>query len=315
MTTPAVTTESAVSAVSVAIVTVTFVTVTIVTVAKDRREHLERQFAGIDAQTRPPDEHVIIDLGGPPIDERPRTTVIRWDVGGRALPVGEARNRGAVIADSDVLIFLDVDCVPTQASSPTTSISSASIPASCAARSDTSLHWHLMSSSTATGDLTPRRCALRLRTIPDDRSRTRRPAAATGTSCSGRCRSPFTDPPGMTWADSTTLSMVTAARTPISHGQRVRGDRVVLHGSGRNIPPTSCDQLNAGRTPPRRRSQRHGVPSQMGAVANGRLARRVQRPGPDRLDTDVLTHRITAGIDCVVQIRQRTVITEPPMRS
>ena len=105
MTSPAVTTESAVSA--------AIVTVTIVTVAKDRREHLERQFAGIDAQTRPPDEHVIIDLGGPPIGERPRTTVIGWDVDGRALPVGEARNRGAAIADSNVLIFLDVDCVPT----------------------------------------------------------------------------------------------------------------------------------------------------------------------------------------------------------
>jgi len=100
MTTPALTTEPAVS-------------VAIVTVAKDRREHLGRQFAGIDAQTRPPDGHIIIDLGGPPIGDRPLTTVTRWDVDGRALPVGEARNRGAAIADSDVLIFLDVDCVPT----------------------------------------------------------------------------------------------------------------------------------------------------------------------------------------------------------
>jgi len=32
-------------------------------------------------------------------------------------------------------------------------------------------------------------------------------------------------------------------------------------------------------------------------------------------DTDVFTHRSTARIACVVQIRQRTVITEPPMRS
>jgi len=105
MTTPATATELAVSA--------AIVTVAIVTVAKDRRQHLGRQFAGIDAQTRPPDEHIIIDLGGPPIDDRPLTTVMRWDVDGRALPVGEARNRGAAIADSDVLIFLDVDCVPT----------------------------------------------------------------------------------------------------------------------------------------------------------------------------------------------------------
>jgi len=275
MTTPAVTTESAVSA--------AIMTVTIVTVAKDRREHLERQFAGIDAQTRPPDEHVIIDLGGPPIGERPRTTVIGWDVDGRALPVGEARNRGAALADSDVLIFLDVDCVPTPGlvadyvdlvgEHPGIVCGPVGyLPALAPdvffdgdGRLDTALL--RAASSYHPG-----------RPLPNEETRR-----------SGRYE--------LFWS----LSFAVHRSTWNDLG----GFDNAFDGYGGDDTDLAWTARSGGSS----------CSSRVGPKRSTNITRSAHRPGPDRLDTDVFTHRITAGIDSVVQMRQRTVITEPPMRS
>ena len=65
-----------------------------ITIAAGRDEHLERQRAGLRAG--PPHDHVVVamETGGP-------------------LPLARARNEGAARAEeAELLVFLDVDCIP-----------------------------------------------------------------------------------------------------------------------------------------------------------------------------------------------------------
>lgn len=88
--------------------------VTVITIARDRRDHLRRQrhaleAGGVDI------EHVIVDMGGEPIDTSAGTTIVELFVPpGDALPLAAARNRGADASDAELLIFLDVDCIPSE---------------------------------------------------------------------------------------------------------------------------------------------------------------------------------------------------------
>ena len=86
----------------------------VVTIAAGRRDHLRRQMQSIARQDLIPDRYVVVDLGG----DDPRRcfvdgvtpTVVPLPVTGE-LPLSRARNVGAAAADTDVTIFLDVDCV------------------------------------------------------------------------------------------------------------------------------------------------------------------------------------------------------------
>lgn len=100
--------------------------VAVITIAHGRHDHLERQVWGLTRQTRPPDLHVVVamddpglaavvDAAGAPSWETVVTAVERRD---GLLPLASARNAGARAAaerGATALVFLDVDCIPSDA--------------------------------------------------------------------------------------------------------------------------------------------------------------------------------------------------------
>ncbi len=94
--------------------------VAVVTIAHGRHRHLALQQQGLGRSTRLPDEHVIVAMDDPSLEERVAPTSIARHVvhvprvdGG--LPLAQARNLGARCAlarGATLLVFLDVDCIP-----------------------------------------------------------------------------------------------------------------------------------------------------------------------------------------------------------
>ncbi|MEU9097979.1 galactosyltransferase-related protein [Streptomyces sp. NPDC048361] len=92
----------------------------VITIAAGRHTHLLLQQDGLAASTRLPDHYVVVAMADPAI---PRLTAGREPVAdvsalplldGR-LPLAAARNAGAtraLAAGAELLVFLDVDCVP-----------------------------------------------------------------------------------------------------------------------------------------------------------------------------------------------------------
>ena len=94
-------------------------TVAVITVVHGRRAHLAQQDAGLVRSTRLPDSHVVVAMDDPGIHSIQRREVPRQVVAvpadGPRLPLARARNIGAQTAiaqGADVLVFLDVDCIP-----------------------------------------------------------------------------------------------------------------------------------------------------------------------------------------------------------
>ncbi len=89
----------------------------VVTIAAGRDAHLRRQREALAGEEV--DLHVVVGMAGAP-DLRdtpgsPRTVPVLVKAGKRGLPLSEARNTGARVAldhDIDLVVFLDVDCVP-----------------------------------------------------------------------------------------------------------------------------------------------------------------------------------------------------------
>lgn len=94
--------------------------VAVVTPVAGRHDHLRRQRHGLLAGTRPPDLHVVVAMDDPAVRDvlsvhRPCPDVVDLPCSHRRLPLAQARNLGAaraLIADADLLVFLDVDCIP-----------------------------------------------------------------------------------------------------------------------------------------------------------------------------------------------------------
>ena len=90
-------------------------TVGVVIIAGERDEHLTRVLDALAVQHRPADRVVVADMADARgvLDRAPLGVerVVVPTAGG-ALPLGAARNAGAAHLDSDVLAFLDVDCIP-----------------------------------------------------------------------------------------------------------------------------------------------------------------------------------------------------------
>jgi GT2 family glycosyltransferase len=94
-------------------------TVAVITPVAGRTDHLTRLLDGLTRQHRPPDETIVVDLAPyePAVRRctagRPgvRRVTLRTDTSG-ALPLAAARNLGATKTDCDLLVFLDVDCIP-----------------------------------------------------------------------------------------------------------------------------------------------------------------------------------------------------------
>ncbi|MCW0213906.1 MAG: glycosyltransferase family 2 protein [Pseudonocardia sp.] len=92
-------------------------TTAVVTITRDRDAHLHRQRRGLAAA--PPDLHVIVGMGAAPrlddVPGAPATSTLLLPVHRGGLPLAAARNLGAAAAlgaGADLLVFLDVDCIP-----------------------------------------------------------------------------------------------------------------------------------------------------------------------------------------------------------
>ncbi len=90
------------------------VTTSVLTLVRDREPHLRHLMEGLARQHMMPGELVIAWMQ----DDRPSKLpempfpVRHISVPGEALPLAAARNRAAETATGEVLVFLDVDCIP-----------------------------------------------------------------------------------------------------------------------------------------------------------------------------------------------------------
>lgn len=95
--------------------------ISLLTIAGGRETHLNNQVCGIVQSDKKPTEYIVVGMGEEPqlagqfVEAAQPQTRVRtelMEVHGNALPLAEARNRAAELADSDALVFLDVDCIP-----------------------------------------------------------------------------------------------------------------------------------------------------------------------------------------------------------
>lgn len=94
-------------------------TTAVITIVHGRHQHLRRQLDGLTRSTTAVDLHIVVALADPEVASMvagdPRRQVISLDDDPGALALGEARNAGAQAAlrqGAELLIFLDVDCIP-----------------------------------------------------------------------------------------------------------------------------------------------------------------------------------------------------------
>lgn len=92
----------------------------VVTIAHGRHEHLRGQGWGLLHQTAQPDHYVVVAMGDSQIaavarEQHPHALVVELPADPGNLPLARARNAGAetaMAAGAEVLVFLDVDCIP-----------------------------------------------------------------------------------------------------------------------------------------------------------------------------------------------------------
>lgn len=88
----------------------------VLTIVRGRKLHLRNQFQGLLESNTPPVEWIIVGMGETPEIDGGQEFPVRVDSlpledDGR-LPLAAARNHAAQLAQSDHLLFLDVDCIP-----------------------------------------------------------------------------------------------------------------------------------------------------------------------------------------------------------
>lgn len=86
----------------------------VLTLVRGRSRHLSNLIEGLNRQTRQPCELVIAYMQDAPVSDLPATRcpVRTVMVPGEPMPLAAARNRAAEVASGDLLLFLDVDCIP-----------------------------------------------------------------------------------------------------------------------------------------------------------------------------------------------------------
>ncbi len=91
-------------------------TVSLLTIVKGRKRHLDNLLRGVARMPLLPHEIIIVHMNEGVAEDLPavgcplRQGVIRTE--GSHLPLAEARNKAAELAKGDLLVFLDVDCIP-----------------------------------------------------------------------------------------------------------------------------------------------------------------------------------------------------------
>lgn len=86
----------------------------VLTIVKDRPGHLAQLLEGLRRSDVTPEELIVVDMGSDPpmtLGEVPfPARIVRLD--GEGLPLAAARNLAARHATGELLLFLDVDCIP-----------------------------------------------------------------------------------------------------------------------------------------------------------------------------------------------------------
>ncbi|WP_256215423.1 glycosyltransferase family 2 protein [Sphingobium sp. AP50] len=87
--------------------------VSVLTLVRNRSAHLAQLVEGLRRSDRKPDELIIVDMSDEPVIVGPTSFPVRIDrFETQGLPLAAARNRAASLANHDMLLFLDVDCIP-----------------------------------------------------------------------------------------------------------------------------------------------------------------------------------------------------------
>ncbi|MEU0494116.1 galactosyltransferase-related protein [Mycobacterium sp. NPDC006124] len=90
----------------------------VVTAVRGRGAHLRRQLDGLDRSVIPAGHHVVVAVDDDDVARQVRgyrTTVVPLRSGSPRIPMAHARNLGARVAleaGAELLVFLDVDCIP-----------------------------------------------------------------------------------------------------------------------------------------------------------------------------------------------------------
>ncbi|OAV44164.1 glycosyltransferase family 2 protein [Lewinella sp. 4G2] len=92
-------------------------TVSLLTIVKGRRQNLHNQMRGIRALTQVPGEVIVVHMNEPTDPDLPDPGCKLVEVtikskGEDQLPIARARNHAATLATGEILVFLDVDCIP-----------------------------------------------------------------------------------------------------------------------------------------------------------------------------------------------------------
>jgi GT2 family glycosyltransferase len=99
--------------------------IAVVTIVSGRLGHLLRQVRELNRGDRLADDHVVVAMHDPDLEPALATTrthppprIVHMPASAPALPLAEARNLGAataLAAGAELLVFLDVDCIPAPA--------------------------------------------------------------------------------------------------------------------------------------------------------------------------------------------------------
>jgi GT2 family glycosyltransferase len=92
----------------------------VITIVAGRHQHLANQQRGIARGSQLPTDHVVVAIADPDVNNAvagrwPSPHLINIDTTATGLPLARARNAGAAAAlarGADLLVFLDVDCIP-----------------------------------------------------------------------------------------------------------------------------------------------------------------------------------------------------------
>ncbi len=87
----------------------------VLTITRDRSHHLKNLLEGLARSSRLPDECVVVHMNEPaePLGDWPFACHhFRYDSSETTLPLAQSRNFAARRATGDLLLFLDVDCIP-----------------------------------------------------------------------------------------------------------------------------------------------------------------------------------------------------------